>query len=1390
MRPWGPAGHGNLAFDREGSKDNANLLQRPWRRRAPRARHHRDLLLHGHRPCLRPGACRRRSGRGPGGVLASSPALAEGPQPAAEPDSAEKAGTTEGHAAEAAQFALRASSGAPISITAFDTALTPLDASGGDQLVAQSETQSGPQSSISVDGILADALANRLLSIPGGRQDVARIPDNAEEVQAPALSQTVGAEAASADAGDGTSAFGDDSFDEADALVTDEGIPIISRTFSLGQQATARASYDDPVKKTIQASSMTIQLLVQPTYGATNSVNIVFGRFSGTIGWTSTSSRPEDSDVVTLTVTSFTPHTASTSGNGTDYSYDAVMDRFYQFARVQPSYITAQSTGSECSISNFYNASPGRPCVLKFLGRDILGLDRTPQAFIVTTNGVSVQFGPYRYITFNKNTADAQVRSNGHRGVVCASDNTYTQMPTYTRPGYRHLGWATEPEATVATWRGGVPVLVTFGRNVTLFAVWSKNALSTVTMWKNYGTGNTPFSTLTFWFGRGWYDTDNPTDTTTPLSTLALPTRPGHEFKGFSTTSTATEGSYWKAQDGFPANNDETFGSQEASKAVNLYATWKLLTYTITYDPDGGTMPADVVDNKETYTVNSLSHTLPVPTKTGYAYTGWTVTGNDKDGFDYSQSSTKVLVSFSNGQKGTWGNLSCKANWTANVYDVRFSANGGTGGQGTSLQATYGQAMPTPVAAPQREGYSFLGWWDKADYTAEGAKQYYSASGASLRSYDVDGAITLYAAWGKRVDLTCHANGGALMYSPTCRWEGEGLWFIPSVVRYIVNEDLSLTTIDANGTNRTIRADGDNTGLRLVGWGTGALGPMLPVGEVPTSGNLEIYALWEESGTLYAFANGGAVKYADTCKWSGSQHWTITAVTRCVVGEDGSLATTDANGTPRVIVSDDGARTLLGWGASPEGPILSPGTYALTRETSLYAIWSQVGEVGRYPNGGALMYSSTCRWSGENYVGDHPNDWKLIGVEKYVIRDDAQVEVHTPRDTSMKLRITGADPDGTDRKLLGWSRTATGSRMAAGTYGALGYVGLYAVWDSSTLSFDANGGTGGQFDQVTAIYGEAMPAISTERPVRTGYSFTGWYDVPDADSNPDARKFYSTEGAGAGPWDVGRDMTLYAGWHPNSYKVLLDANGEGAVIGGATALDASVGTEVALPEATRYGYAFRGWALDADGLQPVPDPAVDLATGEDGDEEVTLYARWVLMTDVELPVVAASGVSFELGVPDGAIRVAGADGSVEAEGWLRSKMPVEVTLDAVSCRASEDAGQGEVAAFWAQHGSYADLAIRPDGSPAAEALVLSAGDEAKGDAIPSGFAIPAATSAESLGERKLLYSLSLDRLFAGAEAGGAGVDIVDLLPSQGSGSFALPTRLLDVVFTVDVAKYA
>ena len=85
---------------------------------------------------------------------------------------------------------------------------------------------------------------------------------------------------------------------------------------------------------------------------------------------------------------------------------------------------------------------------------------------------------------------------------------------------------------------------------------------------------------------------------------------------------------------------------------------------------------------------------------------------------------------------------------------------------------------------------------------------------------------------------------------------------------------------------------------------------------------------------------------------------------------------------------------------------------------------------------------------------------------------------------------------------------------------------------TSTVSFNANGGTGGQSANATAKYDSAMPSISTTAPTRTGYTFMGWYDNADYTKGT---QYYTTAGASARTWNKVANTTLYAGWKVNSY---------------------------------------------------------------------------------------------------------------------------------------------------------------------------------------------------------------------------------------------------------------
>ena len=144
---------------------------------------------------------------------------------------------------------------------------------------------------------------------------------------------------------------------------------------------------------------------------------------------------------------------------------------------------------------------------------------------------------------------------------------------------------------------------------------------------------------------------------------LAAPTRTGYTFAGWSNDGAISLGSI----------GEKTFT-----------ASWEIITYTVSYNLNGGT---NAQSNPATYTVED-EITLAAPTKTGYTFTGW-----------------------SNGgaiELGSTGEKTFTASWTPIEYAIHYNLNGGTNAQ--SNPATYTIEEAVALAAPTRTGYTFIGW--------------------------------------------------------------------------------------------------------------------------------------------------------------------------------------------------------------------------------------------------------------------------------------------------------------------------------------------------------------------------------------------------------------------------------------------------------------------------------------------------------------------------------------------------------------------------------------------------------------------------------------------------------------------------------------------------------
>ena len=178
------------------------------------------------------------------------------------------------------------------------------------------------------------------------------------------------------------------------------------------------------------------------------------------------------------------------------------------------------------------------------------------------------------------------------------------------------------------------------------------------------------------------------------------------------------------------------------------------------------------------------------------------------------------------------------------------------------------------------------------------------------------------------------------------------------------------------------------------------------------------------------------------------------------------------------------------------------------------------------------------------------------------------------------------------------------------------YNGTEGPVYKSTVSFDKNGGSGGQSSSVTATYGSAMPTISTTAPTRTGYTFTGWYDAPTGGT-----KYYNANGSSAKNWNIvsaNYSTTLYAQWVASTSTVTFNADGgSGGQSSSVTATYGSAMPSISTTAPTKTGYTFAGWYdATSGGTKYYNADGTSARTWNKTASSATLYARWTAATTI------------------------------------------------------------------------------------------------------------------------------------------------------------------------------
>ena len=252
-----------------------------------------------------------------------------------------------------------------------------------------------------------------------------------------------------------------------------------------------------------------------------------------------------------------------------------------------------------------------------------------------------------------------------------------------TRDGYSFAGWKTQDGAL---WNFTSPVT----KSMTLIASWVKNdAENTATVSFDLKGGDTSSYTSSVTVQKG-----------SVLAEPMEPQRPGYDFVGW-----------------FYLGEEFDFTNKVIAGDITLIAHWTLATYAISYDLQGGTLEAPVVE----YTTLAEA-AIPNPARNGYKFLGWTYEG-------VSAPVISLVLPI-----GSYGDIKLVASWELIEYSINYELSGAVL-PGTEKEEEIPEGAPegTPEETPEaelivfppsynvesesfaiptltKEHYEFLGW--------------------------------------------------------------------------------------------------------------------------------------------------------------------------------------------------------------------------------------------------------------------------------------------------------------------------------------------------------------------------------------------------------------------------------------------------------------------------------------------------------------------------------------------------------------------------------------------------------------------------------------------------------------------------------------------------------
>lgn len=287
-------------------------------------------------------------------------------------------------------------------------------------------------------------------------------------------------------------------------------------------------------------------------------------------------------------------------------------------------------------------------------------------------------------------------------------------LPAPTRTGYTLTGW--RDAAGNETNGSACQIPGNADASFTLTAVWQANTYQLEFNRNSSGAGGMAAQTLT-------YDSAF----TLPENQFA---RTGYRFAGWNTKADGSGISY---ADRAAVKNLATKGS------VTLYAKWTPVTFSVSFDPNGGTL-TDSGDSGMPVTYDAAYGALPVPVRNRYNFKGWFTA---REGGEQMTETSKVETAAAH---------TLYAQWEYAWFTLSFDLRGGSGSKDCAFGNMEGgkkEGIVLPTAIPERTGWEFQGWSVRQGTTADAGytrEDIQSGNAPKVLSGGKE-KVTLYAVW-------------------------------------------------------------------------------------------------------------------------------------------------------------------------------------------------------------------------------------------------------------------------------------------------------------------------------------------------------------------------------------------------------------------------------------------------------------------------------------------------------------------------------------------------------------------------------------------------------------------------------------------------------------------